>query len=85
MRFREVLILKRRETISIVVAFIFIFGANWWGMYTVFEKGSVDAEVASSAISTATKFIWIGVPFLLFGLGSWLYRFNQWVMQAKES
>lgn len=85
MKFREVLILKRRETISIMVAFIFIFGANWWGMYTVLEKGTVDAEVASSALSTVSKFIWIGVPFLLFGIGSWLHRFNRWIMEAKKS
>jgi len=88
MRFRELLILKRREWIPILAAVLLNAVVGGWGMWQIMGQTNIDTMDADKVgtvcqIVNATKFI--GIPLLLFAVGSWLIRFNRWIKEPKEA
>ena len=88
MRFRELLILKRREWVPLLVGVSINAVVGGWGMYQMMQQTNIDTmdtekiERACQAIN-ATK--WFAIPLLLFALGSWLLRFNRWIKEPKNA
>ncbi len=88
MRFRELLVLKRREWIPLLSAVLLNAVVGGWGIYQIIGDANTDTmnadrmETVCRAVN-ATK--WVAIPLLVFAVGSWLIRFNRWIKEPKEA
>ena len=88
MRFRELLILKRREWVAILVAVLVNAIVGGWGMYQILGQTDIhtmDTDLIETVCRNVNATKWISIPLLLFAVGSWLLRVNNWIKEPKET
>ena len=88
MRFRELLVLRRREWIPILVAVLVNAIVGGWGIYHILgqiNSDTMDTNVIETACRSVNVTKWISIPLLLFSVGSWLLRLNNWIKEPKET
>jgi len=88
MRFRELLILKRREWIPLLSGILLNAVVGGWGFYQIAVQINSDTMNTDNfetvyRIVNVTK--WITIPLVVFSVGSWLLRFNRWIKEPKEA